>query len=256
MSETQQQREGRMLQFVEQVNRENPHLLQMNIGATCFEHTTKVRNLLRANGYRASLMLKIRGEGQYTPPGFKEFQFVGTDGRTYTATGYSHDAIYVNGTQVDTLGGANEHPNKIYESQRNPDGWSFDPTDGPQIIARPRYAEIPANLYRAWNVAEDDGAAAPGAPPVQPPPPPRAVGLPSYNSMGDDLFFVTVVGRMVEEEMADAGGMNAGSASWIARAVHGLMERFIQHGDHRDKAVIVNKVRNELRAVLGRPPIS
>lgn len=107
-----------------------------------------------------------------------------------------------------------------------------------------------------WSPATPVDIGMPVTLPVTPPPAP-ARALPSYNALGDDAFFVAKVGAFVEAEMAASpeGRMNAGSASWIARAVHGILASYLQHGDLREADAVAKKVRNELRAVLGRGPL-
>ncbi len=95
-------------EIVRQVNAQHPQLLQTNIGATCHQFTLRVVEALRAEGHQAFLMCKSPGEGQYVPPGFQPRSVVGLDGRTYQCSGVSHDAIWSDGQQFDTIGSAND----------------------------------------------------------------------------------------------------------------------------------------------------
>lgn len=136
--------------FVEQVGEDFPDLLPTNLGATCFRHTTILIERLRAAGHKADYVAKSPGEGQYTPPGFTPFTIVGLDGKKYSCSGVSHDAIFFNGRQFDTLVSANEHHRPIYRKQHEP-FWSFDPSDGPQIRASADWSEIPREHWRENN---------------------------------------------------------------------------------------------------------
>lgn len=157
-------------QIVEQVSREHPELLQQNTGSACYQHTVFLIQRFRALGHSAHLICKTQGEGQYTPPGFVPFDTVGFDGKGYRITGVSHDAIYLDGLQYDTLGSANEHERPIYRIPGSIDV-SFDPATGPQIRAFPVWNPIPKAVWRAWNPPLlVDGI--PSAPPPAPQPEP------------------------------------------------------------------------------------
>lgn len=251
------------LEIVRQVSRENPDLLATNLGRTCYRHTSLLIDKLRAAGHEAYFVCKSPGEGQYTPPGFQGQPVTGLDGKEYQCSGVSHDAIWCDGKQFDTLGSANEHDRPIYKKQTEP-FWSFESSDGPQIVASPTWNAVPQQDWRANNPPLKD-AGTPNPVP-QPPVPPQTLKLPDYAQLGDDPFFVGKVGAFVAEEMGTpkcnncgsndiAGGMNAGSASWIARTVHSIMVAFVKHRDHREADAIALKHRNEMRAVLHRPPL-
>lgn len=137
-------------ELAEAVGRENPTLLTTNIGSTCYQFLLILINRLRANGHDARLMCKSPGEGQYTPPGFRARTVTGLDGKPYQCSGVSHDAIWSDGQQFDTLVSANEHDRPIYRKHGEP-GWSFDPKDGPQFIAIPTWNMIPSIHWRPNN---------------------------------------------------------------------------------------------------------
>lgn len=254
--------------IAEQADALEPRNLRVvNLGSTCHRYTRILKALLEQNGHRVQFIAKTAGEGQYIPPAFGQHRVNGRDGVTpFTITGVSHDGLYVDGVQVDTAGGANEYERPIYRRDGDPN-WSFDPNDGPQILARPTWSLIPEVHWRNWNpplpielerflpVLVD--LPAPGDPtPHQPPPAQKPFRLPSYGELGDATFFVTQIGVPLFIDMHTNGEeMNAGSADWIARSVHGMIERFIQHGDHRDAAAIAKKVRNEWRAVMNNPKL-
>lgn len=138
------------LDVVQEVGREHPTLLPTNLGATCYKHTVILVEKLRARGHDAYLMCKSPGEGQYTPPGFTPFTVTGLDDKPYPCSGVSHDAIWCDGKQFDTIGSANEHDRSIYRRNGDPN-WSFDSADGPRILASPAWDEIPAHKWRANN---------------------------------------------------------------------------------------------------------
>lgn len=140
--------------------------------------------------------------------------------------------------------------------------------------AKPPYTAENRPPKASWGIyntkIEGSGAnviampALPGTPNA--PAPSAPLELPSYGMMGDDAFFVDKVGAFVAEEMGAPkcrncgshdieGGMNAGSASWIARTVHSMMAAFVKHRDNRDADTITRKHRNEMRGVLNRPPL-
>jgi hypothetical protein len=100
------------VEFVREVHRKYPHLLQQNLGATCHQFTQHVIEHARAKGYEAYHVCKTAGEGQYVPFGFQPRVVKGLDGKDYTITGVSHDAIWFDGYIVDTIAQANdgEHP--------------------------------------------------------------------------------------------------------------------------------------------------
>lgn len=233
-----------------QVSDEHPELDQTNTGASSYRHTQLLLAKLRAAGHSAYFVTKTAGEGQYTPPGFTPFEFVGFDGRRYTATGVSHDAVYCDGLQFDTLGGANEHDRPIYRRNGDPN-WSFDPSDGPQITSSPAWNPIPQSVWRAWNVPMLTD------PEQMPPqPPPAAPVIPGYEDLGGDAFFRAQIGVPLAADMAVAGQtLNDGSSVWFSRTTYELLAESLKAGHAIDPAPIVKKYRNQWRAILGQPPI-
>lgn len=138
------------LELGRQVDRENPKRLQLNLGSTCYQHLTRLIELLRANGHEAYHVVKTVGEGQYIPPVFQPRTVTGLDGKPYTCTGVSHDALWCDGKQFDTLSAANEHNRPIYRKSTDP-FWSFDPNDGAQFVATPVWNEVSPRDWRPWN---------------------------------------------------------------------------------------------------------
>jgi hypothetical protein len=141
-------------QLVERIDAQHPQLLQTNVGATCHQFTLLVIEALRAQGAEAFLMCKSPGEGQYVPPGFQQRMVIGLDGREYLCSGVSHDAIWSDDRQFDTIGSANDSDQPIFNS------------DGQRILGVPTWNEIPQQFWRPSNppLTED-------VPPVPPPPP-------------------------------------------------------------------------------------
>jgi hypothetical protein len=104
------------LEIVREVDRRYPQLLQTNTGANCHQFTQYVIEHLRAAGHLAYLMCKTRGEGQYIPFGFQPRTVTGLDGKPYVCTGVSHDAIWCDGNQFDTIARANDGDDPIIEN--------------------------------------------------------------------------------------------------------------------------------------------
>jgi hypothetical protein len=235
------------LEIVRSVGRDNPTWLPTNLGRTCYAHTVEVVARLRAAGHSASLLCKMEGEGGYTPPGFTPRLVVGLDGKQYLISRVSHDAIWVDGFQYDTLGSANEYDRPIFRRTGDPN-WSFDPNDGPQIVASAIWNQIPTAVYRAWNPPLPGVVSEPG--PVPPPPPP-AVRFPSYSEMGDDHFFRAAIGQpLFEDENLVGEAMNDGSSVWFSRGSHRMIESFFKFGNHAGAPEIVKDLRNQWRAIL------
>lgn len=239
--------------IVEDVSRENPDLLPTNLGSTCYRHTVLLVEKLRALGHDAYLMCKSPGEGQYTPPGFVSRPVRGLDGKLYVCSGVSHDAIWCDRKQFDTLASANEHDRPIYRKQQEP-FWSFNPADGPRIVASPAWNEIAAEHWRNNNppFVETSGPPIPG-PGV--PQPPSSIVFPSYGELGDDAFFRQMIGVPLQADMAHAGeALNDGSSVWFSRATYLLlvakMREKMLGGPAIDPNAIVRDVREEWRAVL------
>lgn len=239
------------LEIVREVSRENPTLLPMNLGRTCYQHTLILVGKLRSAGHEAYLVCKSPGEGQYTPPGFAPRTVTGLDGKPYPCSGVSHDAIWCDGKQFDTLASANEHDRPIYRKSIEP-FWSFNPDDGPQIVAVGVWNDIPPQYWRNNNPPLKDGAPTP-----TPQPQPPTVTIPSYEDIGGDAFYRAMIGVPLQADMLTAGQqLNDGSAVWFSRAIYRLMVAFLKaNGQPIDAAGEVRIVRNEWRAILGLPPV-
>lgn len=215
------------LDIVRQENARHPEHLRTNINKTCYEYLTHVIDLLRAAGHAAYLMCKTAGEGQYTPEGFQPFTGPGLDGKPYTYTGVSHDALWCDGKQYDTAARANDSPDPIF----NP--------DGTPMTAEPVWNEIPQQHWRPNNPPLKDAPPTP-QPPVKPYP-----GDAVWDSVGAILF----------ADYAEAGqAPNSQMGRWFGRTIWDATE-----GDQNGVVLTVDasikKHRGEWRAVLGLPPV-
>jgi hypothetical protein len=221
------------LEIVRSVTRDYPELVRTNLGSSCWKHTGIVIQRLRAAGHSAYFVCKTAGEGQYHPPGFKDQWITGTDGLRYLCTGVSHDAIYWNGVQVDTLAKANDSEEPIFES------------DGSPMIAIPVWNVIAKEHYRPNNppLLIDDFNV---PPPPQPPQPP-APAYPPY-PMPEDA--VDGAGVALFADFAQAGQPpNPQMFRFAFRAAYSWLTKEVPSLD-----ASVAKHRKEWRAILGLPP--
>ena len=127
------------LEIVREVDRKFPNLLQTNTGASCHQFTQHLIEHLRAKNHLAYLMCKTRGEGQYTPFGWQPREVTGLDGKTYICTGVSHDAIWCDGNQFDTIARANDSDDPIFND------------DGSRMTGLPVWNAIPPEFWRPQN---------------------------------------------------------------------------------------------------------
>lgn len=232
------------LELARLVNAEHPHLLQTNVGATCHQFTLKLIERLRAQGHEAYLMCKSPGEGQYVPPGFQPRDVIGLDGKIHRCSGVSHDAIWSDGKQYDTIAGANDNDQFIYRKSTDP-FWSFDPADGQKITGVPIWNGIPQQYWRANNPPLKDGTPIPAPTPVPTPPP---VGKPYP---GDEVW--DAVGVILFADYAAAGQPpNHQMGRWFGRTIWDATE-----GDAAGVVLTVQesiaKHRREWRDILGLP---
>lgn len=206
-----------------QADREQPTRLQTNRNVDCYQHTSRVIELLRGQGIAASFVGKTAGEGQYVPPaGFPRPVVHAVSGKTYTCTGVSHDAIWV-GTdrQFDLIGNGND---------------GSEPLGSPGI---PVANEIPSQYHR------------PNNPPVYPidavPVPPPAPPLPAYP--GDAVF--DQVGALLFADYAQAGRVpDPQVGRWFGRVIYDWLANVTPTLD-----AAIAKHRAEWRALLGLPPL-
>lgn len=251
------------LEVVRQVGRDHPTWLPTNLGRTCYAHTIELVRRIREAGHEAFLVCKMAGEGGYTPPGFTPRTVTGLDGKAYLISRVSHDVIFFRERgsmllqQFDTLASANEYDRTIYRRNGDPN-WSFDPNDGPQIVASAVWNEVPPSSWRPWNPPFEgsiEGAPAPGEPPIVPPPPAPTFRMPSYADLGDDAFFRAAIGVPLADDARLAGEtMNDGSSVWFSRGTYRLMAAALKHalaqGPAPNPAAEIKIVREEWRAVM------
>ncbi|MEY4386603.1 MAG: hypothetical protein RLY20_1886 [Verrucomicrobiota bacterium] len=216
------------LNIVRQVDQQFPALLQQNVAASCYQFVVKVIAALRAQGHQAYHVCKTSGEGQYVPPGFQPRVMKGLDGKDYTITGVSHDALWCDGLQFDTVAQGNDSP---------------DPIGMPGI---PVWNAIPQQYWRPQNPPlVGDGTTPVPQPPV----------MPSYEAIGGDSFFRMQIGVPLQADMALAGqALNDGSSVWFSRPIFQILESYAK-GQTPDTNAIIKRTRNEWRAILGLPPL-
>jgi len=210
------------LELARKVNAAHPQLLLTNIAATCSQFVDYLIVELRAAGHVAYRVGKTAGEGQYTPPGFVPRLVKGLDGKDYMITGVSHDALWCDGLQFDTVAQGNDSP---------------DPIGMP---GQPVWNPIPQQYWRPQNPPlVNDGPA-----PIPVPPPAPVIPYPG------DVFFTEKVGIPLHADYSQAGQlMNAGSATWLARTIWDIAKEGLS------PEASVQKHRNEWRAALGLPPL-
>lgn len=198
------------LKLVQEVSKENPDLLPQNLGRTCYRHTFLLIEKLRALGHDASFICKSPGEGQYVPPGFETRFVIGLDGKPYACSGVSHDAIWCDGKQFDTIVAANEHDRPIYKIPNSTDV-SFDPASGPQITASTTWDEIPAEKWRNNNPPLTKSAT--------PIPPQTQPKQPTPKIKSRDEFFPQLM--EVNDFYSSREGLNRAGGMVIMRNVRG-----------------------------------
>jgi hypothetical protein len=252
--------------IADETHKDHPQLLETNIGSTCLMFLQILKARLEVAGYKVAYVAKTnRDPGKVIPRGFGQHQIAGLKGDVaYTCVGVSHDVLYVDDEQRDFIISGNYVDTPIFR-------------DGKHVTARPTVGEpVPHEHWRDWNpplpqelerhLPQVHDVWVPR--PVEPARPGTntAFRMPSYGELGDDAFFVEKVGAFVAEEMGEptcrncgstdiAGGMNKGSATWIARTIHSILDAYLRNRDHREAEALALKHRNEMRAVLKRPPL-
>jgi len=218
------------LELSRQADRNDPTRLQININSTCYGHVLALIALLKAEGHDAAPMCKTRGEGQYTPPDFQPRTVTGLDGKPYVCTGVSHDALWCEGKQYDSIGRGNDSPDPIFDASGN------------RITGVPTWNEIPQQYWRPNNPPLPD--AAPEPPTPQPPPAHIPYpGDPVWDAVGVTLF----------ADYAEAGqSPNPQMGRWFGRTIWDATE-----GDETGTVLTVEasiaKHRPEWRQALGLP---
>ena len=214
-------------------DREHPELLRQNTNATCYQFVVALIQKLRASGASAHLVCKTRGEGQYTPPGFTPFEIVGLDAKRYWCTGVSHDAIWYNGLQFDTIGRGNDSPEPIFNA------------DGSRMTGEPAWNPIPKEYWRPNNppyLLDSIPEAPPTPPPSQTPAyPPYPPNESDVDGAGVALFAdFGMAGQPPNPQMFRFAFRVA--YSWLTKEVPDLPASVAKH-------------RKEWRAILGVPPL-
>jgi hypothetical protein len=207
------------LELARKVNAAHPQLLQTNINATCSQFVDFLITELRAAGHAAFRMCKTAGEGQYTPPGFQPRVVKGLDGHEYTITGISHDAIWCDGLQFDTIGRGNDSPDPI------------------GMTGEPAWNAIPQQFWRPQNPPLKDGAT-----PIPQPQPPAMEPYP-----GDPAF--DSVGALLFADYAEANHPpDSQMGRWFGRTIYDWLAK-----NEPTLSASIVKHRREWRSALGLP---
>lgn len=213
------------LEIVRHVNAQHPALLRENVNRTCYQFVVLVIAALRAAGHQAFHVCKTAGEGQYTPPGFQPRDVIGLDGKGYRCSGVSHDALWCDGQQFDTVARGNDSPDPIFNA------------DGSPMTGEPVWNAIPSQYWRPNNPPLTTDA-----PPVVTP------SLPPYPSNEAD---VDGAGVALFADFASAGQQpNPQMFRFAFRVAHDWIKRL-----EPDLPSAVAKHRREWRQILGLPPL-
>lgn len=216
------------LEDARHVHSEHPELLQQNLGETCHQFTAYLIARLRAKGHEAFHICKTSGEGQYVPHGFQPRDVEGLDGKRYLCTGVSHDAIWIDGIQVDTIAGANDSDQPI------------------SAKASPVWNVIPSQYWRANNPPLKMAPVISPPNPPAPPPPPQRQRKPYP---GDHPF--DAVGVSLFADYARAGNPpDPQMGRWFGRTIYDWLEDVEPTLD-----ASITKHRAEWRTLLGLPPL-
>lgn len=218
------------LEIVRQVNAEHPELLQTNIGSTCHQFTQLVIEKLRAQNHLAYLMCKTQGEGQYVPFGFQPRDVVGLDGKTYRCTGVSHDAIWCDGNQFDTIASANDEDHPIYTNT------------GAQVQGQPVWNAIPPQFWRNHNPPLKGE-------PVHSPPLPPPTASPTLPDRGELMREMAFLHEFYRTELKRTDGLwidghpdFEGIAAWVLDVY--LASRVAGRTPERSRQLYVDAIRN------------
>ena len=233
------------LELVRQVNAQHPRLLQTNLGSTCHEFTVKLIALLRSRGHKAYHVCKTAGEGQYVPPGFRPRIVKGLDDKDYTVTGISHDAIWVDGQQFDTIAQANDGEEPLFYTDGS--------RAGQRMEGVPVWNAIPSRHWRANNPPLKEDLVDPNPKPdpdpdlIIPTPKPQP---PAHKPYPGDGVFTEKIGVPLESDYREAGRpLDAGSVIWLARTIW----RHVTEDVAIEQSALQS--RKEWRAALGLPPL-
>lgn len=221
------------LTIAREVNAKHPHLLKENTGASCHMFTVHLIEHLRVAGFSAFLMCKTRGEGQYTPLGFQPRDVMGFDGKMYRVTGVSHDAIWCEGRQFDTIGSANDGDTPIFRP------------NGEQIVGVPVWNPIPQEYWRPNNPPLIEGLPIPDAPQ---PPRPAPVDRPGREEMMNagawlDAYYRSPDGLQRPEGLSKGGVPDwEGVGAWLFDVY--FMGRLDGLTEGEARAKVIAQIRN------------
>ena len=214
------------LEIVRKVNDLHPHHLQKNVGHELDAFLNKLLEHLRAAGHRVFRVCKSPGERQVIPLGFQSRGVIGLDGKRYTCSGVSHDALWVDDKIFDVIGSANNEDAPIYK-------------DGKQIVGVPVWNAVPEHEWRPNNPPLTD----PITPPKPPPP-----QYPAYPPTESD---VDGAGVALFADFAPAGQPpNPQMFRFAFRVAFSWLTKEVP-----DLPASVAKHRREWRALLGLPPL-
>lgn len=202
-------------ELVRRIDREHPELLRTNTADTCYSFSGLVLAALKSSGVKAYRITKSPGESQYVPIGFKSRPITGRDGKIYVCSGVSGDALFVDGQQVDVIGGANDTNNPI-----------GSPATAHWDIIDPKY-------YRPNNMPLIET-------PPEPVPAPQDKGYP-----GDAAF--DLLGTILEADYSNVNrNLDAQSVRWCGRVIYDWLSGICPSLESS-----INKHRAEWRNALG-----
>lgn len=242
-----------------QVDQRDPSRLIRNLKGDCWQVLSEAVKIAGPEYAFVGKTSTMDGDGKITPLGFSPISMTiaRDDGERVgiTIVALSMDAVWhlpsmkqikviVNSTDGEIAAGGRGNPARL-------DSYEIEEfkADGSRQY---RWHNPPISYQQVFGVQSPSQP----NPPQSPQPAPAPFRLPSYAELGDAAFFAGTIGQAAEEDWhANGEEMNAGTADWIARAVHGTIERFIKNGDNRDAPAILKKVRNEWRAVMNNPKL-
>jgi hypothetical protein len=213
------------LEIVRQVNSLYPQHLQLNVGPELDAFLNKLLEHLRAAGHQTFRVCKSPGERQVIPVGFQSRGVIGLDGKRYTCSGVSHDALWVDNKLFDVIASANNEDEPYYH-------------DGKRVSAHPVFNEIPEHEWRPNNPPLKE--------PIAPPKPPT----PKYPAYPPNESDVDGAGVALFSDFAQAGqAPNPQMFRFAFRVAFSWLTQEVP-----DLPASVTKHRREWRAILGLPP--
>jgi hypothetical protein len=212
------------LDIVRTVNELHPQHLQKNVGQELDAFLNKLLEHLRAAGHKVFRVCKSPGERQVIPVGFQSRGVIGLDGKRYTCSGVSHDALWVDDKLVDVIASANNEDEPYYHNGR-------------PVVGIPVWNEIPEHEWRPNNPPLREASA----------PKPPTPQYPAYPPNESD---VDGAGVALFSDFAQAGQPpNPQMFRFAFRVAFSWLTREVP-----DLPASVTKHRREWRALLGLPP--